>query len=172
MSVRQNRPKTASNMLFFTSEICYCTILINSAGHVVPHWDRSGINLSIYLSVTRYMPAEILNSAHGGNDRYIHFFLADFYDFFLRFLKPFFTTSFYGFGTWPKWLLQPLHFGVFGAAVTRYCRIDRNGTVLCTRMSHSHEWLYVTLPKCDNLMRSHSVMSKLEVREQAHLRIR
>ena len=24
MSVRQNRPKTASNMLFFASEICYC----------------------------------------------------------------------------------------------------------------------------------------------------
>ena len=43
----------------------YCTIPINAAGHV-----------------TRYMPAEILNSAHGGNDRYIHFFSADFYDFF------------------------------------------------------------------------------------------
>ena len=74
------------------------------------------------------MPAEILNSAHGGNDRYKHFFSADFYDFFAIF-KAFFTTSFYGFGTWPKWPLQPLHFGVFGAAVTRYCRIDWNGTV-------------------------------------------
>ena len=89
----------------------YCAISINSAGHV-----------------TRYMPAEILNSAHGGNDRYKYFFSADFYDFFAIF-KAFFTTSFYGFGTWPKWPLQPLHFGVFGAAVTRYCRIDRNGTV-------------------------------------------
>ena len=39
----------------------YCAISINSAGHV-----------------TRYMPAEILNSAHGGNDRYIPFFSADF----------------------------------------------------------------------------------------------
>ena len=82
----------------------YCTISINSAG-----------------PVTRYMPAEILNSAHGGNDCYIHFFLADFYDFFAIF-KAFFTTSFYCFGTWPKWPLQPLHFGVFGAAVMRYYR--------------------------------------------------
>ena len=62
----------------------YCPISINSAGHV-----------------TRYMPAEILNSAHGGNDCYIHIFSADFYDFFAIF-KAFFTTSFYGFGTWPK----------------------------------------------------------------------
>ena len=85
--------------------------VINSAGHV-----------------TCYMPAEILNSAHGGNDHYIHFFSADFYDFFAIF-KAFFMTSFYGFGTWPKWPLQPLHFGIFGAAVTCYCRIDRNGTV-------------------------------------------
>ena len=54
----------------------YCAISINSAGHV-----------------TRYMPAEILNSAHGGNDRYIHIFSADFYDFFAIF-KAFFTTSF------------------------------------------------------------------------------
>ena len=29
------------------------------------------------------------------------FFSADFYDFFATF-KAFFTTSFYGFGTWPK----------------------------------------------------------------------
>jgi len=38
----------------------YCAILINSAGHV-----------------TCYMPAEILISAHGGNDCYIAFFSAD-----------------------------------------------------------------------------------------------
>ena len=62
----------------------YCTILINSAGHV-----------------TRYMPAKNLDSAHGGNDCYIHIFSADFYDFFAIF-KAFFTTSFYGFSTWPK----------------------------------------------------------------------
>ena len=36
---------------------CYCTILINSAGHV-----------------TRYVPAEILNSAHERNVCYIDFF--------------------------------------------------------------------------------------------------
>ena len=89
----------------------YCTISINSAGHD-----------------TRYMPAKILHSAHGGNDRYIDFFSADFYDF-LAIFKAFFMTSFYGFSTWPKWLLQLLDFGVFGAAVTRYCQIDRNGTV-------------------------------------------
>jgi hypothetical protein len=44
----------------FMHETSYCTISINSAGHV-----------------THYMPAEILNSAHGGNDRYIEFFSAD-----------------------------------------------------------------------------------------------
>ena len=49
----------------------YCAISINSAGHV-----------------TRYMPAEILNSAHGGNDRYIPFF-QQIFRIFLRFLKPF-----------------------------------------------------------------------------------
>ena len=93
----------------------YCTISINLAGHV-----------------TRYMPAKILNSAHRGNDRYIHFFLANFYDFFVIF-KAFFMTSFYGFSTWPKWLLQLLHFGIFGVAVTCYCQIDRNGTVYVQR---------------------------------------
>ena len=46
---------------------------------------------------------------------------------FLRFLKPFFTTSFYGFGTWPKWPLQPLHFSVFGAAVARYFGVTSSG---------------------------------------------
>ena len=56
------------------------------------------------------------------------FFSADFYDFFVIF-KAFFTTSFYGFSTWPKWPLQLLYFSVFGVAVTRYCRIDWNGTV-------------------------------------------
>ena len=45
--------------------LAYCAISINSAG--------------------RYMPAEILNSARGGNDRYKHFFSADFYDFFAIF---------------------------------------------------------------------------------------
>ena len=49
----------------------YCAISINSAGHV-----------------TRYMPAEILNLAHGGNDRYIPFF-QQIFRIFLRFLKPF-----------------------------------------------------------------------------------
>ena len=39
------------------------------------------------------MPAEILNSAHGGNDCYIHFFSADFM-IFLRFLKPFLQLLF------------------------------------------------------------------------------
>ena len=34
------------------------------------------------------MPAKILNSAHWGNDHYIHIFLADF-SIFLWFLKPF-----------------------------------------------------------------------------------
>ena len=67
-----------------SADIGYCAISINSAGHV-----------------TRYMPAEILNSAHGGNGRYKHFFSAHFYDFVAIF-KAFFTTSFYGFGTWPK----------------------------------------------------------------------
>ena len=38
----------------------YCTISINSAGHVV-----------------HYMPAEILILAHGRNDHYTDFFLAD-----------------------------------------------------------------------------------------------
>jgi len=37
----------------------YCTISINLAGHV-----------------TCYMPAEILNSAHEGNDCYMNFFSA------------------------------------------------------------------------------------------------
>ena len=54
----------------------YCAISLNSAGHV-----------------THYMPAKILNLAHGGNDCYIHIFLADFYDF-LRFLKLFLQLLF------------------------------------------------------------------------------
>ena len=36
------------------------------------------------------------------------------------------------FGTSPKWPLPPLHFGELRGPVTRYCRIDRNGTVVCT----------------------------------------
>ena len=62
---------TKSLVLLINWTLHYCAISINSAGHV-----------------TRYMPAEILNSAHGGNDRYMHFFSADF-TIFLRFLKPF-----------------------------------------------------------------------------------
>ena len=54
-----------------TLQTYYCAISINSAGHV-----------------TCYMPAEILNSAHGGNDRYIPFF-RQIFRISLRFLKPF-----------------------------------------------------------------------------------
>ena len=50
-------PVTGSWLRAGSTKKRYCAISINSAGHV-----------------TRYMPAEILNSAHGGNDRYIPFF--------------------------------------------------------------------------------------------------
>ena len=69
MLIRQSRSGLrVCRMMVRIARRGYCTISINSAGHV-----------------TRYMPAEILNSAHGGNDRYIQFFSADFYDFFCDF---------------------------------------------------------------------------------------
>ena len=67
---------------------------------------------------------------HMGEMTVTDIFFRQIFTIFFAISKAFFTTSFYGFGTWPKWPLQPLHFGVFGAAVTRYCRIDRNGTVM------------------------------------------
>ena len=79
------------------------------------------------------MPAEILNSAHGGNDHYIHIFLADFYDFFAifkAFLQLLFMVSALGQNDRYNRYIS----GVFGAAVTCYCRIDRNGTVWAGRV--------------------------------------
>ena len=81
--------------------------MINSAGHV-----------------THYMPAEILNSAHGGNDRYIHLFSVDFYDFFLRFFKHFLRLLFM-----VSALGQNDRYNRYISAFLPCCRIDRNGSV-------------------------------------------
>ena len=74
---------------------CYFTISINSAGHV-----------------TCYMSAEILKSAHGGNHRYIHFFSADFYDFFAIF-KAFFCNFFLWFWHLAKMTVTTITFRRF-----------------------------------------------------------
>ena len=66
---------------------------------------------------------------HMGEMTVTYIFFRQIFTIFFAIFKAFFTTSFYGFSTWPKWPLQPLHFGVFGVAVMCYCQIDRNGTV-------------------------------------------
>jgi len=55
---------------------------------------------------------------------------AEFLYNFFAFFKAFFMNFFNEFGSWPKWLLPPLHFGHLGGVITCYCQIDRNGTVL------------------------------------------
>ena len=66
---------------------------------------------------------------HMGEVTVTYIFFRQIFTILFAIFEAFITTSFYGFGTWPKWPLQLLHFSVFGAAVTRYCQIDRNGTV-------------------------------------------
>ena len=65
---------------------------------------------------------------HMGEMTITYLFFGRFLQFFAIF-SAFFTTSFYGFGTWPKWPLRPLHVSIFGVAVTHSCRFDWNGTV-------------------------------------------
>ena len=89
----------------------YCAILINSAG-----------------PVTHYTLAEILVSALWPGHRYIA-------QKFSRWPPEAQKFGVYSvgpakvFGTSLKWPLPPLHFGDLRGPVTRYCRIDRNGTV-------------------------------------------
>ena len=78
---------------------------------------------------------------HMGEMTVTNIFFQQIFTIFFAIFKAFFTTSFYGFGTWPKWPLQPLPFGVFGAAVTCYCRIDRNGTVPCRSFANEENKL-------------------------------
>ena len=51
-------------------------------------------------------------------------------EIFWPFSGIFFAYCSYGFGTWLDRPLHALHFGDFGRTVTRFCRIDRNSTVL------------------------------------------
>ena len=69
---------------------------------------------------------------HMGEMTVTYIFFRQIFTIFLRFLKPFLRLLFMvsALGQNDRYKLQPLHFGVFGAAVTRYCRIDWNAVTV------------------------------------------